>query len=135
MANFLSSCTSTVPIVKSSKGLKLSLILPTSPRIKLYPRRKHVLISTANSDLMSAVGGRQRQGPSLRANRLGPTDRLSLRPSIHVSLTEQQQLDLPGSLFSVVPKVPVDHLAALLRRLVVRAQSTSHLRMNSPPDK
>lgn len=42
-------------------------------------------------------------------------------------LTQQQQLDLPGRLLSVVPQVPVDHLASLHRRLVLRAQRASHL--------
>lgn len=43
-------------------------------------------------------------------------------------LTEQQQLDLPGRLLAVVPQIPVDHLAALHRRLVLRAQRASHPR-------
>lgn len=53
---------------------------------------------------------------------------------IHLSLTQQEQLDLPGSLFTVVPQVPVDHLAALLRRFVVCAQSTPHLLLIGLPN-
>lgn len=50
-------------------------------------------------------------------------------------LTQQQQLDLPGRLLPVVPQVPVDHLAALHRRLVLRAQRAPHLRpLPSAPD-
>ena len=50
-------------------------------------------------------------------------------PSHLLPLTEQQQLDLPGCLLPVVPQIPVDHLAALHRRLVLRAQRAPHPRL------
>lgn len=70
-------------------------------------------IFVANGAAESALFGKQTDTPD--------------PASIHLSLTQQQKLDLPGSLFTVVPQIPVDHLAALLRCFVVRAQSTPHL--------
>lgn len=43
------------------------------------------------------------------------------------TLTEQEQLHLPGRLLAVLPQVPIDHLAPLHRRLVLGAQRAAHL--------
>lgn len=82
----------------------------------------------------SSFGGRtkatkagSRCGASPRPPRPGPGCRGARPGGAGSSLTQQQQLDLPGRLLPVVPQVPVDHLAPLHRRLVLGAQRASHL--------